>query len=108
MSFFNLSMLGYQNPIKQCQVDNLNDHLPPINCPKEYKGHFSKQIDSNLKYHEMRTKHIREPRGEYNIIQLIYNRQFIYYYSNIYLDPIDMYKRPLNTSHEIGDFYLKT
>lgn len=62
MSFFNLTMIGYQAPIKEYH-SNLNESLPPINCPKEYRQHFSKPFDSNLKYHELRHKHIREPRG---------------------------------------------
>lgn len=63
MSFFNLTMIGYQSPIKEHHT-HLNEHLPPINCPREYTQHFSKPFDSNLKYHELRTKHIRDPRGK--------------------------------------------
>ncbi len=70
MSFFNLTMLGYQSPIKQCQVDNLNDHLPSIKGNKKY---FSNQMDSNLKYHEIRTKHIREPRSNINLLLRLFN-----------------------------------
>ena len=67
MSFFNLTMMGYQAPIKTVQ-SNLNEPLPPINCPKQYLAHFSKPMDSNLKYHELRTKHVRDPRGLFSII----------------------------------------
>lgn len=63
MSFFNLTMVGYQDPIKPYQVPQSENNLPPINCPKIYARHFSKPFDSNLKYHEIRNKHIRDPRG---------------------------------------------
>ncbi len=61
-NFFNLTMVGHQNPIKDYKIQSV-DLLPPINCPKMYVKHFSKPFDSNLKYHELRTKHIRDPRG---------------------------------------------
>lgn len=64
MSFFNLTMMGHQEPIKHHQLPEAERSLPPINCPKIYTRHFSKPFDSNLKYHELRTKHIRHPQGK--------------------------------------------
>lgn len=51
MSFFNLTMLGYQNQIKDYKTKD-DSFLPPI-----------KPLDSNIKFLELRTKHIRNPKG---------------------------------------------
>ena len=63
MAFFNLTMLGHQDPLRYHKNKSADETLPPINCPKLYEKHFSKSFDSNIKYHELRTKHIREPLG---------------------------------------------
>jgi hypothetical protein len=78
MAFFNLTMVGHQQPIKHYQVCLENSSLPPINCPQMYTRHFSKPFNSNLKYHELRTKHIRDPRGIFlNIFEFIILKLFI-------------------------------
>ena len=54
MSFFNLTMVGYQNVYNEHKLKN-KDTLPPIPT--------AKPINSNLKYHELRTKHTRSDKG---------------------------------------------
>ena len=68
MSFFNLTMVGHPEPYRHYQTPEVDRSLPPINCPKMYTRHFSKPFDSNLKYHELRTKHIRHPQGNRSYI----------------------------------------
>lgn len=83
MSFFNLTMVGHPEPYRHYQTPEVDRSLPPINCPKMYTRHFSKPFDSNLKYHELRTKHIRHPQG-----------------------PHQLFQKPLTTSQEVG-WYTK-
>ena len=74
MSFFNLTMVGYQNSIKEFK-NQPEGTLPPINCPRMYEKEFSKPFDSNLKYHELRTKHIRHPQGNL-LLLLVFTNNF--------------------------------
>lgn len=54
MSFFNLTMLGYVNQIKEYKTNTKDDlYLPPI-----------RKLDSNIKFHELRTKHVRIKTGK--------------------------------------------
>lgn len=53
MSFFNLTMLGYISQIKEYKAkDDL--FLPPI-----------RKLNSNLNFHELRTKHARIKTGKH-------------------------------------------
>ncbi|CAF0768260.1 unnamed protein product [Brachionus calyciflorus] len=67
MSFFNLTMLGYHSQIKEYQTKD-DSFLPPI-----------KSLDSNLKFHQLRTKHVRTLR-----------------------EPHQNFRRPLTCSQEVG------
>ena len=65
MAFFNLTMVGYQNIYKELGRSKTCLELPPINNNNSFKSTTSKPLDSNLKYHELRTKHVRSKQGKY-------------------------------------------
>ncbi len=87
MAFFNLTMMGYQNIYREFGRSKTEIGLPPINNNNNINNSnilssgstANKSKDSNLKYHELRHKHVRDQSG-----------------------PTDKFQRPLTCAHEVG------
>ena len=73
MAFFNLTMVGYQNIYKEFgrsktdlvslpRISNSTNDLSALKSSSTTTT-TTKPLDSNLKYHELRTKHVRSNQG---------------------------------------------
>ena len=77
MAFFNLTMVGYQNIYKEFgrsktdlvslpRISNSTNDLSALKSSSTTTTTTTtttKPLDSNLKYHELRTKHVRSNQG---------------------------------------------
>jgi hypothetical protein len=73
MAFFNLTMCGYQNVFKEfgrsktdlVSLPRISNSTSDLSAFKQTKSTTitTKPLDSNLKYHELRTKHVRSNQG---------------------------------------------
>ena len=81
MSFFNLTYMGFERPLREAKTqydssssrDNQQQPKPSLsNHFNPYMTHFAKPFDSNLTYHELRHKHVRDPKSKIKKIKLHY------------------------------------
>ncbi len=72
MAFFNLTMVGYQNIYKEfgrsktdlVSLPRISNSTSDLSALKpSSSSSTTKPLDSNLKYHELRVKHVRSNQG---------------------------------------------
>lgn len=99
MAFFNLTHVGYQNVFNELKKDETTAAAAGSSSRQSGTYSYKAPMISNLKYQDLKTKHVRAPNGnlyyQFNLLIDLYNKNSknIHRASRIVQETIDVLSR---------------